>query len=42
MSDWAIFALCLAAFWLGCVFGYLTAAMLAAAGRGDEQSGGFR
>jgi hypothetical protein len=31
-----------AAFWLGGVLGYLTAAMLAAAGRGDEQSGGFR
>jgi hypothetical protein len=36
------FVLCLLSFWAGGLFGYVVAAMLAAAGRGDEQSGGFR
>jgi F0F1-type ATP synthase membrane subunit c/vacuolar-type H+-ATPase subunit K len=41
MSNWALFALCFAAFWLGCMLGFLTAAALAAAARSDEDSGGF-
>jgi hypothetical protein len=41
MSNWTLFTLCFAAFWLGGVLGFLTAAMLAAAAPGDGQSGGF-
>jgi hypothetical protein len=44
MSNWAIFALCLlAAFVAGGTLGYLTAAILAAASRADDEDrGGFR
>jgi hypothetical protein len=41
MSVAFVFTLCLLSFWAGGLFGYVVAAMLAAAGRGDEQSGGF-
>lgn len=41
MSTALALVLCVAAFWLGGVLGFLTAAMLTAGARADKDSGGF-